>query len=76
MVAQMPHLITVSDVDRAAKRAGHFPMGGMSPDKRTQYAVSKLEAVQEINGLFDETVPLFGRYMRMDQKLPKLPFFR
>ena len=47
----------------------------MADQGHSGYAVRKIKAVQEINRLFDETLPLFERYMHMDQKAPKWPSF-
>jgi hypothetical protein len=32
------------------------------------------KAAIEISNLFDDMLPLFGRYLRMDQKTPRLPW--
>jgi hypothetical protein len=62
---RLHNLTSILEVTTVAAMAG-------SPDD-TKYELRKIEAVQEINRLFDETLPLFGRYMHMDQKLPKWP---
>jgi hypothetical protein len=68
-LAQWQQATTILEVTTVAATAA-------DSDRRNRYEVRKLEAVQEINRLFDETLPLFGRYMHMDQKPPKWPSFR